>query len=123
MTPKKLLRIVTPSNGRSENDYLEIFGITGFPNDRGTLSGMLDLYRFEETMRLLGITTIKEFVDTFKYEKGVKKMPVYVNSGKDFDDINLLAYKPKGEIVKKQPLSKQQSEQVFANVTMDDLPF
>ena len=122
MTPKKLIRVVTPSNGKIEHKYMEIFSITGFPNDQGTLNCMLDLYRFEETMNLLGITTIKQFVDAFKYEKGVKKTPVYINADKDFDDINLLAYKARNAETKR-PLTKQQSEQVFADITIDDLPF
>ena len=78
-----------------------------------------------ETLEKMGIDTLEQFINLFEYEQGVQKPAIYVNPWDDFDHINLIPqpYKKRTEPVSKPVLTKQQSEQVFASVTMDDLPF
>lgn len=127
MTPKKnkkLLRISTPT-GLQAPKTMTIFTIEGVTKTDGTIFAKINPYGMRETLGKMGITTLEEFINLFEYEQGVQKPAVYVNAGDDFDDINLLAqpYKKRAEPVSKPVLTKQQSEQVFADISMDDLPF
>ena len=81
-----------------------------------------------ETLEKMGISTLEQFINLFEYEQGVIKPAVYVNTGNDFDDINLIAYGAKNNAyVQKQSapvLSKKQVEDIYPDpIGMNDLPF